>query len=487
MKYIQLGERGFFLFLLAVVGCSVAVIHLDDAIWNDELYTLRYFVFVPLETTLWDYHVPNNHILFSLLMKGYFWLMQVVSIREVIENPILARIPFLLFAGGTLMFFWRTTAYFFESIGWRRIALLLLISNAVFGNFIFQFRGYGLSMFLLTFLFWGMCRIHFRNDGAYLNYLGLLIGAMAAFYTVPSNLYFIIAMGIFPAAFYLVKEGFKVPFFGSAAFRGGLALLGGILLGLALYMPIWQAVFQNEYVTNAAPFAEENFERFLKVILGFSSLHFLPILLGIFLLVRMAIKRALNIPGRYLFPILVLILPVIFSFLHGDLPPGRVYAVVLPVFIILLTGCFKLITEQIGWLKTKPIFILIPVYLTLHFALSEVFISNRLGRDNEMGRRNHSLVYQYHNYHFNLHRIIDIIRDDDPELPVYCKAPVDGLDLLFATYGIPLYIEEPVNIQAEGYYFITIDPDLEFPHGYEGKLISSGRNYFKIFKLIRIK
>lgn len=485
MKYIQLGERGFFLFLLVVVGCSVAVIHLDDSIWNDELYTLRYFVFVPLETTLWDYHVPNNHLLFSLLMKGYFMVMHVASIREVIENPIMARMPFLLFAGGTLLFFWRITAYFFESINWRRIALLLLISNAVFGNFIFQFRGYGLSMLLLTFLFWGMCRIHFRKEGTYLNYLGLIFGAMAAFYTLPSNLYFIIAMGFFPATFYIIKEGFKGHFFSSAAFRGGLALLGGILLGLTFYMPIWQAVFQNEYVTNATPFAAENFERFLKVILGFSSFHILPILIGIFLIVRMAIKREMNISSHYLFPMLVLILPVIFSFLHGDLPPGRVYTVVLPVFIILLSGCFKLMSQEIRWLKTKPVFMLLPLYLTLHFALSEVLIFYRLGRDNEMGRRNHSLVFQYHNYHFNLNRIIGAIREEDPDLPVYCKDPVDGLDLLFATYGIPLYVEEPDDIQVEGYYFISVDPDLEFPQGYEGRLINSRRDYFKIFKVER--
>lgn len=485
MKNIPFGKRGLFLFLISVIGCSVGAIHLGDGIWNDEIYTLRYFVFVPLETTLWDYHVPNNHVLFSLLMKGYFLVMHVASIREVIENPIMARLPFLLFAGGTLFFFWRITAYFFETIDWRRIAILLLISNAVFGNFIFQFRGYGLSMFLLTFLFWGMCRIHFRKEGTYLNYTGLILGAMAAFYILPSNLYFILAMGLFPAAHYLVKEGINVQFFGSAAFRGGLALLGGILLGLTLYAPIWQAVFQNEYVTNSTPFAVENFERFLKIILGFLSFHFLPILLGIFLLVKLVIKRELFIPGGFLFPVMVLILPVIFSFLHGDLPPGRVYTVVLPVFIILLTGCFKLISQEIGWLKKRPIFILLPLYITLHFALSEVFVFYGLGRENEMGIRHHSLLFQYHNYHFNLDQIIGIIREEDPDLPIYCKEQVDGLDLLFATYGIPLYVEEPGNILAEEFYYISVNSNFRFPQGYKGKLISRRKAYFKIFKVER--
>jgi hypothetical protein len=125
------------------------------------------------------------------------------------------------------------------------------------------------------------------------------------------------------------------------------------------------------------------------------------------------------------------------------------------------------------------------LYITLHFALSEVFVFYRLGRDNEMGIRHHSLLFQYHNYHFNLHRIIGIIREEDPDLPVYCQEPVDGLDLLFATYGIPLYVEEPGNILAEEFYYIAVNLSFRFPQGYEGKLISKGNDYFKIFKVER--
>ena len=47
--------------------------HLNNEMWNDEIYTLLHFVLVPLQTTLFDYHVPNNHIFFSLLIKNHMF------------------------------------------------------------------------------------------------------------------------------------------------------------------------------------------------------------------------------------------------------------------------------------------------------------------------------------------------------------------------------------------------------------------------------
>ena len=39
--------------------------HINLDFWNDEIYTLKHFVFAPITTTLSDYHVPNNHIFFN--------------------------------------------------------------------------------------------------------------------------------------------------------------------------------------------------------------------------------------------------------------------------------------------------------------------------------------------------------------------------------------------------------------------------------------
>ena len=52
--------------ILIFIGfCMVQSILLNNDFWNDELYTLDKFTFVPISQTLWDYHVPNNHIFFQ--------------------------------------------------------------------------------------------------------------------------------------------------------------------------------------------------------------------------------------------------------------------------------------------------------------------------------------------------------------------------------------------------------------------------------------
>ncbi|MFK7775093.1 MAG: hypothetical protein AB8F94_23330 [Saprospiraceae bacterium] len=45
--------------------------HLNLDFWNDEIYTLKHFIFAPIATTLSDYHVPNNHIFFNLINNIY--------------------------------------------------------------------------------------------------------------------------------------------------------------------------------------------------------------------------------------------------------------------------------------------------------------------------------------------------------------------------------------------------------------------------------
>lgn len=471
---------------MLILICSVTLLlHLSDQFWVDEFYTLIHFVLVPVKTTLLDYHVPNNHILFSLLSKLYLSVIGYSTLIPILENPVIARLPLAFVAIATLYIYWKISAFYFNDIYWRMISMILLSSNAVFGNFVLQFRGYGISMLFLGIIFLLLNRLLYSNNKGIGVFLGLMLASFSAFYTIPSNLYFIVAMGIFPAILYLKDNRFGLSFFLSPAFKAGAFLLAGILLGLLAYSPVFEAVFNNDYVNNATPFAFSNIERFIQVLLGLSSFYYLLLAFGIYHLVAGIIQRRFNPESRFLFPVIVILLPVVFSFLHGDVPPNRVYTVILPVFSLLLTKSLMLISDRIHLLKYRKASLILPFFFLVHFFLSESYISWRLAHDNSIGKRNHSLLLQYHNYHFNSGDLMQTIQQDFRNVPVYCKSEMDGISLLTDAYGIPISIMNPDSILADSCIFITNKPFAENGKNFRAELINEKTNYFVLYLLRR--
>jgi hypothetical protein len=56
--------------------------------WNDEIYTLKAFTFVPLHTTLTDYHAPNNHVFLNLVDNLYLRLLGINTLKTVDANTL---------------------------------------------------------------------------------------------------------------------------------------------------------------------------------------------------------------------------------------------------------------------------------------------------------------------------------------------------------------------------------------------------------------
>ncbi|HFB99307.1 MAG TPA: hypothetical protein ENJ53_00745, partial [Phaeodactylibacter sp.] len=96
-------EKIILLFLF-IVFCWFQKEHFFLDFWNDEIYTLKHFVFVPLSTTLSDYHVPNNHIFFNFLNNIYLKVCGVDNLYDLMDNPPLIRILPFLYSVGTLFY-----------------------------------------------------------------------------------------------------------------------------------------------------------------------------------------------------------------------------------------------------------------------------------------------------------------------------------------------------------------------------------------------
>ena len=482
----QIQKNKFLFLIIFLISCYTFIHHLNNEIWNDEYYTINHFVLVPLKTTLLDYHVPNNHILFSLLIKSYLNLIGFGDLRTIIENPFIARIPLALISILTMFYFWKSTAYFFKDFQWRMISLLLLVSNIVFGNFIFQYRGYGIAMLFLTIVFYHLLRIHYDNKIGWRSYLALMICSFAAFYTSPSNLYFIISLGLFPGLKYYFDKNKLVGFIKSSSFTSGLFIFLGILLGLIAYSPIFKEVFNNEYVTNSSPFAFTNFERMFKALIALSSFHFILFAFGIYYLILNLLKKQLKSTSRFWFPLIICTLPCFFSFLHGDVPPDRVYSVIVPFFTILITQSLFLLLQKLNRLNYHQLYLILPIYILLHYGCSELYLYKKLGIDNCNGDRDQNLTLQYHNYHFNSLAFISTLKNDSlKDLPIYFEENFDNTKVLTDAYTIKSKILSLDSIESNHFILISNKPVIS-KSKLVFKLLNLDKDYFKLYLVEKV-
>ncbi len=476
-------QRSIFFIVLVFIFCLISNHHLKNEFWVDEFYTLFNFVLVPIETTLYDYHVPNNHILFSLIIKVYILIIGFFDFKIVIENPVIARLPMLLLAIGVLYQYWKITSYFFKNINWRYVSVLLLCGNVVFGNFIFQYRGYGLSMLFLSFVFHFVLKAIFEKNKNVLNYIVIVLSAFGAFYTIPSNLYFILAIAI-SCLFFGYANKNKV--ISKEKFLGISSVLAlGIILGLISYFPIFNAVFFNKDVTNVTPFAFINFYKIIKVLFDLSSYHVLLYVFGIYSFIVVLRSRRWNFSSLFYIPLIVCILPFIFSFLHGDEPPVRVYSVILPFYTILLTWSLMKLSQQFNIEQTKNLFTIIPIYILVHFVSVELYINHKTKSLNQEGRGKHGLIFQYHNYQFNPLMLLDILSKNNDLKPVYYFEFIDGLEMLIDRYGYDIQKREISDIQDSEFLLIINDPRVvnKQTDVFEINNLMPDSKYFKVYEM----
>jgi hypothetical protein len=120
----------FLVYLLAMAGASL---------WTDELYGIVHFSARGPWTAWTDYHVPNNHILFSLLNALLPGRGSVDPLRARLFSFL--AVPALLAL--VLVFFWRKGRWLAGAFAFQ-----LLAANERVLDQTLQARGYGLQLLL---------------------------------------------------------------------------------------------------------------------------------------------------------------------------------------------------------------------------------------------------------------------------------------------------------------------------------------------------
>lgn len=383
-----------------------AWLHGNEDLWNDEIYSLRFFVFKGLSVVLTDYHVPNNHIFANVLHWLWVQLPGCGDMGALLDDAWRLRLLPGLLSAVTAGLLWQAA-----SKNWGRhaggIAVLLLLSGITFGNFAFQVRGYALSMLAGSGLLYGALNLFQKKHISFHVSVLVALSTAVLLYTIPSNLYFVLSVG----AMALLTCNWREPIGRAAALWFGGAMVAGALIAIAWYVPVLDRIFNNEYVAGSGAFRGEHFGNMATTLEHFFSWCWMLLLLLLpgwwFAVQEAGLRRrqAILLAG-------VFFLPFLFSALRGDNPPLRAFLVQLPAFVLLLTLGWISATDKIGmkslWQRVAMVLPAIYCLLCYPYAVYKTRQTLEQGLDKLV--RYQDLNYNYYQYLYAPNRELDLFR-----------------------------------------------------------------------------
>lgn len=223
------GNRDWVILLFfMVLGGFLRVLLLNKPLTHDEAYTYIGFTSRGFWAVISDYHLPNNHILYSIFV--------FLSVQLFGNAPWVIRFPALL--AGVLLIsavFLAARAYFN-----RETALLTSGIVAIFPVFMLygtSARGYA-QLALLSVLLWWLATLLLKRKNLFIWFLFILIAA-AGFYTIPIMLYPFASIMAWLFIRYLTgtySPAYKKGQLLKALFFAGLTV---VTLFLLLYTPVF--------------------------------------------------------------------------------------------------------------------------------------------------------------------------------------------------------------------------------------------------------
>lgn len=312
------------LVLAAVVGATIAAAALrvpgiDREITHDEAYSWVRYASVSYEQVFGTYHLPNNHILHTALMRlsaGVFgtqdeWVLRLPAlVAGVASVPVAAALA--------------TTALASPLAGvvaaW---CLALHPSHIAYSQ---SARGYSMVVLFVSLSWWAS--LH-GLGGRRFFWIAFALAAFLASWTLPSAALFVPAMGGISVALLWRRHG------AAAAWPAVAATGVGAVAGLLAYWPVLGDLLQATQVWGIPTWTEPEQAR-AALITGLQLLA--P---GVALLVLAAAGWALLAWQRHTFAlqaVAVVAVPLAAAALTGVAGQGRSYFYLLPAVIVLASA-----------------------------------------------------------------------------------------------------------------------------------------------------
>lgn len=224
------------LLMVIISGVFIVIPHLTDEVWQDEAYTLFRFANRGFWYPFTDYHVPNNHALFSAFLSKWW---------KTGDSLIYLRsLPLFIFVLSLMI-----TALAAKKLGGIHVALLATImfaANNVTEAFALQLRGYGFSWLPVTAAFIAV-PLFARNGNWYWGIM-YLVAAAASVAILPTNILFCLIFVLWGLVQIMNHEEVQR----RTKWCRALIITSGPLLGMVTYVHVFDQLLthSNNYVSN---------------------------------------------------------------------------------------------------------------------------------------------------------------------------------------------------------------------------------------------
>lgn len=300
---------------------------LSADLWYDEVWSLQHYSLQSLHRVVTDYTHPNNHVFYNLVQHVWLHAVGIEDLGQALVAPAWVRLPSLLFALGCVLCVGRIArAWFGPAAGW--LAPTVLVTSMPFFHFAVQARGYALATLLMAWLVLLVQRA--ANARHRVDALAIPTATALALYTLPSNLYWVVALAALQLARWAALRRADSDRAGDAR-RVATLLALGTSVGVLMYAPMLEQMFELRGTISS----------------GQSSLVLLPAVLialvsGHWLLVAL-LAPGLAVAARrsrigVAWLLCLLVAPFVVAAISGDQPFARVYVVLSPIAAALLAA-----------------------------------------------------------------------------------------------------------------------------------------------------
>ncbi|QQX75522.1 MULTISPECIES: hypothetical protein [Aequorivita] len=355
---------GYLFTLLGFVPMAIWCFHyIDYDLWYDEVYSLEEFALRDFSTTLFYYPAPNNHIFYN-------FTTQLISRAFGYRDIFSAEAHTYIFRGFqliiSLLSAFLSVRILKRFFGYKSSFLLygILFTTIPYMNFSLQLRGYNMSaLFLVMLVYFSWTYI---SDKKNLSLFIVLICSLLLLYTIPSNLYVLVAFGslLFCSWLYYYRKRENIS---RLYFNVMISVIGGAVLAFFLYLPILEDVMFNKY-SNRGPFGLLYSFHVLRIAVVdfFSNRYFLLLLLlpGLFIFYK---KSSIKERYYFLFLASLFVVPFVLSFLHQKAPFPRVFVPLAPIFCIILTILIVKFIDTLKVYQTRILQVVVSVYCIIVF------------------------------------------------------------------------------------------------------------------------
>ncbi len=387
-----------FLFFLVVL-----FVFLQNDFWQDEIYTLVHFVFVPLHTTLTDYHSTNNHVLFSLLNHLVRSCLLYRSLSYVLLHPYLLRIVPVVISLLSIILLYRQATIEYG----KRVAVIcssIWLTTFPLLCFAAQFRGYSLSVLLIALQYFYFIKVIKTNSVSLRQWLLLLLFTSLSLLCLPTNIY-IEASYLLLCVILFFKPDLSIYFFDTSIQKGNLvkivtAISMGCLLTSLYYRWMLQQQPANEFITTFHPFAVANLFQAFAIFYHFAGyrLYLCFAVAASAILYFIQFKKQMFGFAPFLLPAFLFFMPFVFFFIHGAIIIQRTFLSLLP-FFVLFTGlsveplsCYKFYNQGVNLLLLLNLVCIVTTFIT--------FVE-KSKKNNVVENHQQDLVQHYYLVHFN--------------------------------------------------------------------------------------